>query len=143
MTTTEIAGFVGATLAGAAYVPQLSRLMARRCSAGISLLAQEVWLLASLLTTAHATADHAGVFIALGGTQIVSTALVLFLASRYRNTPCPNPFASPVHRQDRRGDREPRLQNRCPPLTGLTTPRPPAWSGDVEISPRPPGRPLS
>jgi hypothetical protein len=87
---TEIAGFVGAGLAGAAYVPQISHLIRARCSAGISLLAFAVWLLASVLTTARAIAIHAGVFIALGGIQIVATALVMLYAARYKNTPCPS-----------------------------------------------------
>ena len=89
LTITEIAGFAGAGLAGAAYVPQLSHLIRARCSAGISRLAFELWLLASLLTTAHAVAIHAGVFIVLGGIQIVATALIMFYATRYKDTPCP------------------------------------------------------
>ena len=89
LTTTEIAGFVGAGLAGAAYVPQISHLIRARCSAGISRLAFEVWLLASFLTTARAIAIHAGVFIVLGGIQIVATALIMFYAARYKDTRCP------------------------------------------------------
>ena len=86
---TEIAGFAGAGLAGAAYVPQISHLIRARCSAGISRLAFEVWLLASLLTTARAVAIGASVFIALGGIQIVATALIMVCAARYKDTPCP------------------------------------------------------
>src|SRR5215467_6509173 len=89
LTTTEIAGFIGAGLAGAAYVPQISHLIRARCSAGISRLAFEVWLLASVLTTARAIAIHAGVFIALGAIQIVATALIMLYAARYKDTPCP------------------------------------------------------
>ena len=89
LTATEFAGFVGAGLAGAAYVPQISHLIRAHCSAGISRLAFEVWLLASLLTTARAIAIHAGVFIALGGIQIVATALIVFCAIRYKDTLCP------------------------------------------------------
>jgi hypothetical protein len=89
LTTTEIAGFVGAGLAGAAYIPQISHLIRARCSAGISRLAFEVWLLASLLTTARAIAIHDAVFIALGGIQIVATALVMLFAARYKDTRCP------------------------------------------------------
>jgi len=89
LTATEIAGFAGAGLAGAAYVPQISHLVRARCSAGISRLAFEVWLLASLLTTTHAIAIHAGVFIALGGIQIAATALITLCATRYKDTPCP------------------------------------------------------
>jgi hypothetical protein len=89
MTITEIAGFAGAGLAGAAYVPQISHLVRARCSAGISRLAFGVWLLASLLVTARAIAIGVGVFIALGGIQIVATALIVVYAARYKDTPCP------------------------------------------------------
>ena len=90
LTITQIAGFAGAGLAGVAYVPQISRLLRARCSAGISRLAFEVWLLASLLTTVRAIAIHAGVFIVLGGIQIVATALIMVCAARYKDTPCPS-----------------------------------------------------
>ena len=90
LTATEIAGFVGAGLGGAAYVPQISHLIRARCSAGISRLAFEVWLLASILTTARAIAIHADVFIALGAIQTVATALIMLYAVRYKNTPCPS-----------------------------------------------------
>ena len=89
LTATEIAGFVGAGLAGAAYVPQISHLIRARCSAGISRLAFAVWLLASVLITARAIAIHAGVFIVLGGIQIVATTLIVLCAARYKDTPCP------------------------------------------------------
>jgi len=100
LTITEIAGFAGAGLAGAAYVPQISRLVRARCSAGISRLAFEVWLLASLLTTARAVAIHAGVFIVLGGIQIVATALIMLYATRYKDTPCRSVHLPPAQRQD-------------------------------------------
>jgi hypothetical protein len=86
---TEIAGFVGAGLAGVAYVPQISHLIRARCSAGISHLAFEVWLLSSVLTTARAIAIHAGVFIVLGGIQIVATALIMVYTTWYKDTACP------------------------------------------------------
>ena len=89
LTATEIAGFAGAGLAGAAYVPQVSHLIRARCSAGISRLAFGVWLLASGLTTARAVAIGAGVFIVLGGIQIVATAVIMLCAIRYKDTPCP------------------------------------------------------
>ena len=89
LTTTQIAGFAGAGLAGAAYVPQISHLIRARCSAGISGLAFGVWLLASVLVTARAIAIHAGVFIMLGGIQIVATALIMLFAARYKDTSCP------------------------------------------------------
>ena len=96
LTATQIAGFVGAGLAGAAYVPQISHLIRARCSAGISRLAFEVWLLAALLTTARAIVIGAGVFIVLGGIQIVATALIMLFAARYKDTPCPSHSPRPL-----------------------------------------------
>jgi PQ loop repeat len=107
LTATEIAGFAGAGLAGAAYVPQISHLVRARCSAGISRLAFEVWLLASLLITARAIAIHAGVFIALGGIQIAATAVIVFCATRYKDTPCPIHLPGQPHDQDSHGDGHP------------------------------------
>jgi hypothetical protein len=95
LTATEIAGFAGAGLAGAAYVPQISHLIRARCSAGISRPAFEVWRGASVLTTARAIAIHDGVFTALGGIQIAATALITLCASRYRDTPCPSHLPRP------------------------------------------------
>ena len=122
LTTTEIAGVARAGLAGAAYVPQISHLIRARCSAGISRLAFGIWLLASLLITARAIAIHAGVFIALGGIQIVATTLILLYATRYKDTPCP------VHLP-----RQPRATT----ATGTGT------SGNEPDSWRPPGRPIA
>ena len=104
LTVTEIAGFAGAGLAGAAYVPQISHLIKARCSAGISRLAFEVWLLASLLTTARAIAIHAEVFIVLGGIQIVATALIMVYAARYKDTPCPVHLPWPAAARTATGD---------------------------------------
>ena len=95
LTATEIAGFAGAGLAGAAYVPQISHLIRARCSAGISRLAFEAWLLASVLTTARAIAIHADVFIALGGIQIAATTVITLCATRYKDTPCPSHIPRP------------------------------------------------
>ena len=89
LTTTEIAGLAGAGLAGAAYVPQISHLIRARCSAGISRLAFAAWLLSSVLITTRAIAIGAGVFVVLGGIQIVATALIMFYAARYKDAPCP------------------------------------------------------
>ena len=108
LTATQIGGFAGAGLAGAAYLPQISHLVRARCSAGISRLAFRVWLLASVLVTARAIAIHAGVFIALGGIQIVATAFIIVCAARYQDAPCPvhlprEPTAKTVNGSWRRG----------------------------------------
>ena len=104
MTITEIAGFAGAGLAGAAYVPQISHLIRARCAAGISRLAFAVWLLASVLVTARAVAIGAGVFIVLGGIQIVATALDHVLCGPVQGHALPKPSPSPAQGQDSHGD---------------------------------------
>lgn len=88
MRSTEFAGYIGAGLAAAAYVPQIWHLMRERCSAGLSRLAFGVWLTSSLLVTSHAVAIGAAVFIALGGTQLLATALILAYTIRYQNSRC-------------------------------------------------------
>ena len=77
MTTTEMVGFTGVGLAGIAYLPQITHLIKEHCSAGISRLAFGMWLVSSLLVTAHAVATHAEVFVVLGAVQLVSTAIIL------------------------------------------------------------------
>jgi uncharacterized protein with PQ loop repeat len=110
MAITEVAGFAGAGLAGAAYVPQISHLIRAHCSAGISRLAFAAWLLSSVLVTARAIAIGAGVFVVLGGIQIVATALIMFYAVRYKDAPCPShPPARPgPRRAAQAGKRVPR-----------------------------------
>ena len=107
LTATEIAGFAGAGLAGAAYVPQISHLIRARCSAGISRLAFEVWLLASVLTMTRAIAIRASVFIALGGIQIAATALIMLYATRYKDTPCPSHLPGQTMAKAAMGDGHP------------------------------------
>jgi hypothetical protein len=85
---TELAGFIGAGLAGAAYVPQISHLIAAHCSAGLSRVAFGAWFAASLLVTAHAVAIQATVFIALGAIQLTATALILVYATKYAHSYC-------------------------------------------------------
>ena len=85
---TELAGFIGAGLAGAAYVPQIWHLTRERCSAGLSRVAFAVWFAASVLVTSHAVAIGATVFIALGAIQLSATALILFFSTRYANSYC-------------------------------------------------------
>jgi hypothetical protein len=89
LTATQIAGYLGAGLAGAAYVPQITHLIRARCAAGISRLAFAVWLVASVLVISRAVALRAGVFIVLGGIQIVATAIIVLCATRYRDMYCP------------------------------------------------------
>ena len=48
-----------------------------------------MWLVSSLLVTAHAVATHAEVFVVLGAVQLVSTAIILVFGTRYHGSFCP------------------------------------------------------
>jgi nitrite reductase/ring-hydroxylating ferredoxin subunit/uncharacterized protein with PQ loop repeat len=98
LTATQIAGFIGAALAGVAYVPQIWHLVRERCAAGISRPAFAVWLAASLLVTVHAVATRAAVFVTLGVLQVLAISVVLVCATRYRDSSC----AGHVHLTSRR-----------------------------------------
>jgi thioredoxin reductase (NADPH) len=133
LTITEIAGFAGAGLAGAAYIPQISHLIRARCSAGISRLAFGVWLLASLLVAARAIAIHAGVFIVLGGIQVVATTLIMFYATRYKDTRCPIHFPhqpGPKIATRTAPEETNRVSGVCPPARLLNQPHSPGAMGD-------------
>lgn len=84
----ELAGLIGAGLAGAAYVPQIVHLIREHCSAGLSRSAFTVWLVASLLVTTHAVAIGAFVFITLGTIQLAATTLILVFTARYKGLYC-------------------------------------------------------
>jgi hypothetical protein len=88
LTVTEIAGFIGVRLAGAAYIPQIWHLVRVHCAAGISRFAFCLWLGATLLVTTNAIATRATVFILLGVVQSVATALILLYTTKYRSTYC-------------------------------------------------------
>jgi uncharacterized protein with PQ loop repeat len=85
---TELAGFLGAGLAGGAYVPQIWHLIHERCSAGLSRLAFTVWLAASLLVLTRAVAIRETVFVVLGGIQLVATTIILIYTVKYENLFC-------------------------------------------------------
>jgi uncharacterized protein with PQ loop repeat len=120
LTTTTILGFTGAGLAGAAYIPQISHLIRARCSAGISRLAFAAWLLASFLVTARAIAIHAGVFIVLGGIQIIATTLIVFYATRYKGSYCPSHLPRQPGGKGSHGERTPPQMSRRQPDTADT-----------------------
>ena len=94
---TELAGFAGAFLAGAAYVPQIRHLIRERCSAGISRSAFYVWLVASLLVLTRAIAIRANVFIVLGVIQVGATAVICSYAKLYENLRCASHIEVTTH----------------------------------------------
>jgi hypothetical protein len=89
-----MAGFVGVAISGAAYAPQIVHLKRARCSSGISRRAYVLWLVASVLLAIKAIAIQSGVFIVLGGIQVVAITIILFYASRYKDEYCPSHITS-------------------------------------------------
>jgi uncharacterized protein with PQ loop repeat len=92
----ELLGLSGASLAGYAYLPQISHLIRERCSAGISRRAFTLWLAASVLMTVHAVLLPAMVFIVLGVIQIAAITTILVYSARYRGLVCPTHAVSPA-----------------------------------------------
>jgi uncharacterized protein with PQ loop repeat len=93
----ELIGLTGASLAGYAYLPQITHLIRERCSAGISRNAFAIWLLASVLMTVHAILLPALVFIVLGAIQIAAIITILIYSTRYRGLVCPIHAMNPAH----------------------------------------------
>lgn len=93
---TEVAGFIGARLAGAAYVPQIWHLIHERCSAGLSRVAFTVWLVASALVTTYAIAIGAVVFVALGAIQLTATTVIVVFTTKYEHSYCASHLPDPV-----------------------------------------------
>ena len=102
MNPSELIGLGGAALAGYAYLPQITHLVRERCSSGLSERAFTLWLVASLLMTAHAVTIGAVVFIALGIQQVAATSLIAFYCRRYRGRACPSHDPRPPRRATRR-----------------------------------------
>jgi uncharacterized protein with PQ loop repeat len=88
MPLTEIAGYVGAALAGAAYVPQISHMVRERCVAGISRPAFLVWFVASALILVRAIATDEMVFVVLGSLQTGATGFISLYVAAHRGCYC-------------------------------------------------------
>jgi uncharacterized protein with PQ loop repeat len=88
MTISAMIGFSGAAIAAYAYLPQIHHLIAQRCSAGISIRAFGLWLVATVLIAIRAIAIVDAVFILLGVVQLVALSLILFFGHKYRSLVC-------------------------------------------------------
>jgi lipid-A-disaccharide synthase-like uncharacterized protein len=84
----ELLGVAGISIGIVAYVPQVIHLAREHCSDGVSGRAWAMWLASSLLIGALALHRHDPVFIALQASSLTSTAVILFLAHRYRGMVC-------------------------------------------------------
>lgn len=85
---TEVAGYAGAALAGAAYVPQIAHMVRERCVTGISKPAFLVWFVASALVLVHATATGEMAFVVLGVLQTSATGFITAYVTVYSGRYC-------------------------------------------------------
>ncbi len=85
---TSVLGFIGTIIVAIGYLPQIVHLGREGCSAGVSVQAWYLWLLASLLIATHAFAVLDTVFIALQLVNILAIATVIVLAKRYEGMVC-------------------------------------------------------
>lgn len=84
----EVLGLAGIAISVAAYVPQIVHLEREHCSEGVSSRAWGMWLAGGLLIGAVAVHHRDPVFIALQVSTLMSAAVILFLARRYRGMVC-------------------------------------------------------
>jgi lipid-A-disaccharide synthase-like uncharacterized protein len=100
----ESLGIIGIALSIFAYVPQITHLGRKHCSAGVSRRAWTMWLISSLLVGALAVDRGDPVFILLQASTMTSAAVILVLAYRYRGMVCEyhslrRPTAPPQHHE--------------------------------------------
>jgi hypothetical protein len=84
----ETLGMAGIGLSVVAYLPQVTHLAKEHCSAGVSTGAWWLWLTSSLLIGSLAIYRGDFVFIAMATTSMLSSAVVLIFAHRYRGAYC-------------------------------------------------------
>ena len=84
----SVLGFIGTFIVAIGYLPQVVHLAREGCSAGVSVAAWYLWLLASLLIVGHAFVVFDRVFIALQVVNILAIATIIVLAKRYEGMVC-------------------------------------------------------
>jgi lipid-A-disaccharide synthase-like uncharacterized protein len=84
----EALGVAGIVISMLAYVPQVIHLGRQHCAAGISRRAWAMWLLSSLLVGTLAVHRGDVVFMLLQLSTLMSAAVILTLAQRYRGMVC-------------------------------------------------------
>jgi uncharacterized protein with PQ loop repeat len=85
---TQILGLLGTVTVAIGYLPQIRHLARERCSAGVSVVAWQIWLLSSFLIFPHAFEVFDLVFITLQIVHIVAIILIISLARRYQGLTC-------------------------------------------------------
>ena len=91
----EVVGIAGIAISVGAYIPQVVHLWREHCSAGVSSRAWVMWLTSALLVGLLAMERGDPVFILLQASSLLSAALILFLARKYRGMACET-HASPA-----------------------------------------------
>ncbi len=91
-------GYAGTRLVILAYLPQIFHLLKERCSAGLCVRAYLMWVAASLLLLSYAISQRDGVFIALQGYQLFTTALICFFSKKYEHSLCEDHGGAPGQR---------------------------------------------
>ncbi len=86
--TFELLGFGGVAISCFAYVPQIVHLVTEHCSAGVSVKAWLLWLLASFLIFLHAFSIFDFVFVTLQIGNITAITVIIILSKRYQNMFC-------------------------------------------------------
>jgi lipid-A-disaccharide synthase-like uncharacterized protein len=81
-------GIAGIALSVLAYLPQVVHLAREHCSAGVSRRAWAMWLVSSALIGVLAFHRRDPVFILLQISTLMSAAIILSLAHRYRGMVC-------------------------------------------------------
>ena len=84
----QVLGLIGTATVAVGYWPQVRHLARERCSAGVSIVAWQIWLLSSVLIFSHAFETFDIVFIALQTVHVVAITLIISLAKRYRGMTC-------------------------------------------------------
>ena len=84
----QMLGFAATTLVAVGYVPQIVHLWKERCSAGISISAWALWVVASILFYSHAIDIGDSVFVSLLTIQLTAQITILVLGARYRGVNC-------------------------------------------------------
>jgi uncharacterized protein with PQ loop repeat len=84
----QLAGHVGTALVIVGYVPQIHHLIKERCTAGLSLRAFTVWLLASLLFLIHAALIRDVVFVGVQIVNLVAGGVIVAFCKKYDGRVC-------------------------------------------------------
>jgi len=88
MNITDFFGVAGVALVMIAYLPQVVHLIREHCSAGISIKAYVLWLIAAGFLWLHAMMIFDVTFIVLQTINVLTNAVILLYAQRYKSQVC-------------------------------------------------------